>query len=153
MAQFEVGKVYTNRHDSYIRIKRRTDKTVVSVFLNSRGEEYDLGFKYRKVQKFRGVESIYFPIGIGGESFSADEVVEDFDAIVKAELARQEAATEKCKQRVINDAQRLRDFLAEHNISYDLMFECSNMVDNVCHEALVQVGKENDSRFVADDEE
>ena len=137
MTKFEVGKIYkcvNNFGDrEMFKVLKRNDKNLWTVFVTEDGREYDLDFKYRKIKtteewvgEDQACEYITFPIGIMGIRFDATDVVDNYDEIVENTKKKEEKKKAEKEARVQVQAEELKAFLKENNITLEFAEKIAN---------------------------
>ena len=130
MTKFEVGKIYkcvNNFGDrEMFKVLKRNDKNLWTIFVTEGGREYDLDFKYRKIKtteewmgEDQACEYVTFPIGITGIRFDATDVIDNYDEIVENTKKKEEKKKAEKEARVQAQAEELRAFLNENNITLE----------------------------------
>ena len=146
MERFEVGNVYkrirNGKRVGYVKVTRRTEKTVWVCYVSEEGKEYSFSTKGEDMYKLRqsnGSEwiSLYDSVAF------AREVVTDFEAICERERIEQEAknkAEEKERiKKLTNAKNEFRSWLSENGITIETFRKVYEKSNDVLRDAMIEV--------------
>lgn len=136
MIKFEVGKIYRCSSvlgdREMLRVLKRNDKNLWTVFVTEDGREYDLDFTYRKIKttdwlhEDENYEYVTFPVGIPGLTFNATSVVDNYDEIVENTKKKREQRKADTLARLAEKAEELKTFLKENNTTLEFAEKIAN---------------------------
>ena len=146
MERFEAGNVYKRmrygKRAGYVRVTRRTEKTVWVCYISEEGKEYSFSGKtedrYRSRQ-FNGSELISLYDG----TVYARDVVTDFEASCERSRIEREAknkAEEKTRIKKLTDAKKeFRSWLSENGITIEVFRKVYEKSNDVLRDAMIEV--------------
>ena len=146
MERFEAGNVYKRVrggiHKGYVKVTRRTEKTVWVCYISEGWKEYSFSTKGEDMYKLRqsnGSEQIFLHDSV----VFARDVVTDFEAIVERERIEQEAknkAEEKARTKKLTNAKNeFRSWLSENGITIETFRKVYEKSNDVLRDAMIEV--------------